>query len=230
MSRYTTQLRNIITMQVINSKKTPASPMADIKIARPFIFNFDYPIWSQADKESFESGFLLHYYFSEIGCETVAQWKTFLQSWLLTNMDYYSARMNAILYLKEFQQLFDNVNYTEIGQGSETENNNGENNTVTESSGDNKTVDKYYEVPSRSITDITDHLNNLRNNTLDATSNTSNAYDYTDRRNKNHNNTLTRKGFIGVNRIEQVEKYLGQLENLKKEIYDGMSSLFMEIY
>lgn len=244
MSRYTAQVKNYVDMININKgiNLVETSIIKRIQNALPIIFDFEYPIWNERDRKDFETDFLLHYYMAEIGAETIPLWKLFLADWLRTNMPYYNMRMNGLLYLKDFQNLFDNINTIETGTNTENVQNSGESGTDTrqtgntEYSGGSNSTQKYYETPSHSITDITDHLNNITQQEMtnhynqDNESATRTDSDFSDTRNLSGTHQITKQGYIGVNRIEQVQKYLSQLTNLKKQIFDDASTLFMEVY
>lgn len=102
MSKYTTQVRWIVEAATPNFQGTITQR---IKAAAPLIFNFDFPIWTEEYRLELETKFLRHYYMSEIGMETVALWKLFLENELNEIMPYYNH-----LYLttiKDFDWLTD---------------------------------------------------------------------------------------------------------------------------
>lgn len=58
--------------------------------AAPKIFNFDFPIWMEQYRPILEKKILMHYFNREIGLETVALWKFYLETRLSEIMPYYN--------------------------------------------------------------------------------------------------------------------------------------------
>lgn len=83
MAKYTTQLRSIV------ENGTP-------------IFDFTYPVFDEAYKPVLEQKIINHYYFREIGFETVGQFKWFLKTKLTEIMPYYNERYLALEVFKTY--------------------------------------------------------------------------------------------------------------------------------
>lgn len=71
MAKYTTDVRTLVE----NGYK---------------IFDFEYPIFDPDYKAVLEQNIINHYYFREIGFETVAMFRHFLKTWFQINMPYYN--------------------------------------------------------------------------------------------------------------------------------------------
>ena len=71
------------------------------------LFDFDYPFYADdlSIKEEFENRFIEHYYFHEIGFETVARFKHYLRSRLRDVMPYYSQLYESELKAKDLNFL-----------------------------------------------------------------------------------------------------------------------------
>lgn len=113
MSKYTTQVRWIVE---VATPDFSGSINERIRAACPKIFNFDFPIWSEEYRVELETKILRHYYMSEIGMETVALWKLFLETELNEIMPYYNQ-----LYLttvKDYDYMVD-VDVTETTEENE---------------------------------------------------------------------------------------------------------------
>src|SRR5690625_2126005 len=54
------------------------------------VFDFDYPIFDESYRPILEQKIIDHYYFREIGLETIGQFKHFLKSRMNTIMPYYN--------------------------------------------------------------------------------------------------------------------------------------------
>ncbi len=97
MSDYTTQLRFICESYAGKKVPTPQAEIdAIISASREDIFNFDYPIFDPAYKETLETKIISHYYTEEIGSETVGLWKHQLKNKMREIMPFYNQ-----LYLSE---------------------------------------------------------------------------------------------------------------------------------
>lgn len=118
MSKYTTQLRFILEALTGESE-----PIEVIKRGKDKIFDFDYTFYDEDEKEMFEEMFLKHFYFSEIGCETYAQWKFQLSTWLNVNMPYYNGLLQNTLKLNQLD-IFMDKNITSNREEQRNEQNN----------------------------------------------------------------------------------------------------------
>lgn len=79
------------------------------------IFDFEYPIWKEGYRKTFEEKFINHFYFREIGVETVARFKHNLKEQLNLIMPYY----NKMYYSQSLEQrILDNYDVTETFQKS----------------------------------------------------------------------------------------------------------------
>lgn len=91
MSTYTTQLRFICEEY---AKRSSSAPYGDIpgviSAARPKIFDFSYPLYDPSYKAALETKIINHFFFREIGAETVAQFKFMLARTLNEVMPYYN--------------------------------------------------------------------------------------------------------------------------------------------
>jgi len=119
MSEYTTQVRYICEFYAgletdADYKATPAV----IEKARPKIFDFDYPIYDSAYKPILERKIINHYYFREIGSETVAQFKFMLARTLNEIMPYYNGLYKSADM--DFNPFYD-VDYYRTHEGSDAE-------------------------------------------------------------------------------------------------------------
>ena len=75
------------------------------------IFDFDYPIFNESYRSTFEDLFIDHFLLDEIAHETIAQFKHRLKSKLNLIMPYY----NKIYMSQELEQrILDNYEVTEI--------------------------------------------------------------------------------------------------------------------
>lgn len=223
MSKYTTELRYVVEMSVINSGNNLKGVTYNCTIAAPIIFNFNYPIWAESERVWFETAFLRHFYTQEICAETVGLWKIFLEDWLISNMPYWNNMILAFNKLSDIESILKQINTeTEHYSGDREENNSGD----SKNSSTGNSFQKYYEVPSSMITQITDHLNNATQ--LD-TSSEGNA-NYADNKNMNEGHWKTVTFDNGLNINDTLQKYMVGLMNIFEKMWLAMEELFMGVY
>ena len=118
MSKYTTEVRYICEVNADLDESKGFNDVDNILTnAAPKIFNFEFPIYDNAYRLTFEKMILRHFYTREIGFETVGLWKLKLWDKLNLIMPYYNKLYESALL--EFNPLYD-VDYTvnHMGQGS----------------------------------------------------------------------------------------------------------------
>ena len=124
MSDYTTQLRFICESYAGRTEEgSQATDIDDIiALARPQLFNFDYPIFDDAYKPELESKIINHFYTQEIGQETVGLFKQRLKTKMREIMPYYNQ-----LYMSERLKFdpFKNADYIDTHNQSNKGNRTG---------------------------------------------------------------------------------------------------------
>lgn len=120
MSKYTTELRHICeTYAGLTDQFDSGDTQEIIEQARPKLFNFSYPIFDSEYKSVLETKIIRHFYFREIGFETVAAFKFKLQTLLNEIMPYYNKMYESTQF--EYNPLYD-TDYNTVHQGVGTEN------------------------------------------------------------------------------------------------------------
>jgi hypothetical protein len=114
LAKYTTQIRSLVESGVK-------------------IFDFDYPIFDPAYKSVLESKIINHYYFREIGLETVGQFKWFLKSKMNIIMPLYNEHYKAVELFKTYDP-YKNKNVTTTDTRTNTQETTGTSDTNTNSS------------------------------------------------------------------------------------------------
>lgn len=106
MSKYTTELR--FYLETLANKDTSSDNYVEvINETWNKCFNFSFPIYDENHRETLCKNILYHYYFREIGHETVGRWKAALQSRMLEIMPYYNT-------LYEMAEEFNPMNATDV--------------------------------------------------------------------------------------------------------------------
>ena len=182
MSKYTTEVRYICETYAGYSESQGYNRIEDvIRKARPFVFDFDFPVFDGSYRPVLETKILKHYYLQEIGQETVGVWKHFLDMKLNEIMPYYNKLYETAAF--QFNPLQD-VDYYREHEGSGTgstetssESESGQGGTIrdagsTTGTDGNTHWDYYSDTPQGGVSSLNDntYLTNARKVTDSGTS------------------------------------------------------------
>ena len=102
------------------------------------IWDFDYPHFYTGDeKTAFEKKVIDHYYFRQIGQETVGRWLHYFRSRMREIMPYYIQLYDTVKIMEELPNPFDNVDVTETTIEERTGTTTGETETTATSNTEN---------------------------------------------------------------------------------------------
>ena len=243
MSKYTTELRYICENA---AGYTESKGLTDvdtiIAAARPNIFNFDYPIFDANYKSVLETKILNHYYFREIGMETVGLWRFSLKRKMNEIMPYYNQLYSSELI--QFNPMY-NVKYDISHSGSNTGNNRENEDVTIDRSGTDanaytgSTLVKESDTPQGTVANLDNNTYLTRATKTDDTS--GNTRNYTDgentERNKTGNFTNTDQylrhvegNMGGKGFSEMLQDYRKTFLNIDMMVIDELNDLFMLIW
>lgn len=136
MSKYTTELRFICETYAGLTESAGLSDVESIiKAARPKVFDFTYPIFDDAYRETLETKIIEHFYTQEIGFETVARWKLALRATMREIMPTYNRLYkDGLAILNPFNNIDITDTYTKTGSEERT----SENTAHTSRAGDSR--------------------------------------------------------------------------------------------
>lgn len=80
-----------------------------INQATPMIFDFAYPIFDESHRQNLEQKIIKRFFFREISCEDVFEWKLRLDAKMNEIMPYYNKMYESVGYLTD---ILDDVDYT----------------------------------------------------------------------------------------------------------------------
>ena len=177
------------------------------------IFDFDYPIWGEEYRKEFESKFINHFYFREIGVETVARFKHNLKEQLNLIMPYFNK-----LYLSQISNVLNLNNYdvTETYEKTGTTDRQGANNSTTK---------ELYSDTGRKRVDINDvdFVSNINKMVGDNSS--------TSKEDNSEKWTRRMTGNIGVQtQADLIRLYENSLKNIDLMVFNELDILFMGVY
>lgn len=197
------------------------------------IFNFNYPIFKEEYRKTFEDQFIKHFYFDEIGVETVGKFIFMLNAKLNLIMPNYN-KMYSAFALE--QRILDNYDITEIFE--KTTNNitssNNESDNVSNSSNTGENKNLYTDTPKKKIDiDGVDYVSNI---TKDLNKNEGNATVKSTSSNNINDEGIekwqrTMQGNIGVSTdMDAVTNFCNGLKNIDLLVFEELSELFMQIW
>lgn len=199
---------------IVNYGKDEKTKIKDLaREGRERFFNFDYPLSTNIDKETFEINILNHFMLRRIGAETFTAFQINL-----------NAKMNEIMPL--YNMMFDNI--SGINLLNESYSRTGSDNSSTNNSISNSassTSDKRYsDTPQNKLTEVqngeyvTEY--NYDTNTDSSTSqgNSQNARTYSE--------TYTKSP---SNKVAQIKELQKEVKSIYSLIYDELDDLFYGI-
>ena len=193
------------------------------------IFDFDYPFYNEERRKQFEQHFIEHFYFDEIGQETVARFKQRLKIKFNLIMPYW----NKIFLADELEQrILDNYSVIETYESNIENSSNAvnENNINTSNESVNKNLESDTPVTKTDFEQV-DYFSNIVKDIGSGTSNTtaSNINNVNDNRTENW--TRKMEGNIGVQTdADAIVKYWKSLRQIELEIFNQCDDLFMGVY
>lgn len=203
MSKYTTELRFICESYSGLSRSVGYTDVETvINNAIPKIFDFDFPIFDEAYRETLCKKIIMHYYTREIGFETVGLWKLKLQTKMNEIMPYYNNLYNLRVQEKN---LFSNVDVTKV--------------YTKDNTGDGTSRNMYSDTPQGSLQNV-DNETYLTN----ASKNISNA-----KSNEQYSERVTglNGSYTYMELINQYRKYFDDIDML---VIDELGDLFMRLW
>lgn len=233
MSTYTTQVRWLIE-QLTLEHEDDKTIYERIDLACPLIFDFTFPLWNENYRLELERKILKHYFNKEIGLETVALWKMYLNERLNLIMPYYNKLYETTT--QDFDMRWD-VNITELYSGNYSDSGTGSvssqgtaGRTNTHNDSDNTLESDYPQANYAGVdygTKKVEHSNTggYTNSDTSSSSGTSSKSE-----NGTDAHTKTQQGWRYKTPAELIMLYRKTLINIDEMIINDLADLFMTIY
>lgn len=193
------------------------------------IFDFDYPFYNEERRKQFEQHFIEHFYFDEIGQETVARFKQRLKIKFNLIMPYW----NKIFLADELEQrILDNYSVIETYESDIEKSSNAvnENNINTSNESINKNLESDTPVTKTDFEQV-DYFSNIVKDIGSGTSNTTASNINNVNNNRTESWTRRMEGNIGVQTdADAIVKYWESLRQIEIEIFNQCDDLFMGVY
>jgi hypothetical protein len=208
------------------------------------IFDFDYDGFYEGEaKKAFERKVVEHYYFRQIGSETVGRFKHELRAKMREIMPYYKQLYESVELMANVGDPFEAYNLTETFTKTTTGKASGTSEDVSESSENGKQNGKannktrFSDTPQGSIDNLDNYLTNatIVNGDSEESSERS-ANGKTTNTNSTdasgtEDYTLTRRGNIGVQPLgQEMEYYRKALINVDMMVINELNELFLLVY
>ena len=210
MSKYTTEVRFICESYADLDESVGENRIEQIiEIARPKVFNFDYPIFDVNYKSVLETKILKHYYLTEICEETVGAWKLRLNAKLNEIMPYYNKLYESELL--EFNPLYTHDLFRKIDKTDDrTEDLSSQN------------YNAYSDTPQGSLTNVINdtYLTNAEKNIGSGDNKINNVEDYLEHV----------YGFNSGSASKLLMEYRQTFLNIDLQVIKDLDSLFMQLW
>lgn len=209
------------------------------------IFDFDYPIFDETYRETFEKRFIRHFYYDEISMFPFGKWLYRLETKLNEIMPYWNQVYEA--YKLELR-ILDNYEIVETYDKNYADNSQGN----VDSTGESKNINNSKDVtnvenlnlqsdtPKKKINidtyDVVSGINKDKNkvdSSNDSTTNNTNKNKIINTTDNTGTEKWKRemKGNIGVaTDMDAITNYTQGLRNIDLEVFDELSTLFMGVF
>lgn len=229
ITKTTIELRDIVENSLENSQN---------------IWDFEYPsFYEGAEKAAFEQKVIDHYYFRQIGQETVGRFLHCFRTKVREIMPYYIQLYNSVKIMEAIEDPFGNVDivesWTETRGGTTTDvsESTATSETTATSDGNSTTTRKHSDTPQGSIKNLETHLSDATiesseggsSNASEASS-TANG-ENVQTRSETITHDYTKKGNQGVNTFAHDIKELRETYlNIDMLIIEELGDLFLKIF
>ena len=256
MSTYTITLKEIVDLYTLDG----ASNLKDkIELARPKIFNFEYPFFDESKRADFETDFIRNFFMREIGFETEELWKFNLENYMRIKFPYWNKMFESELIT------FDPLTNTKIDEtrnktndqttsvnsetkGSSTGNSSqSTNGTLTEADFERRlesdTPDERLSITTNNGQGVIeyaskiqeDNANNSKTSNSTGSANTSESSDVTNTGSSSNHETASetnhKEGKIGDQSYSKMlQEYRESFLRVELQVFKEMNELFMLVY
>lgn len=196
------------------------------------IWDFDYPSYYQGDaKKAFEQKVIDHYYFRQIGQETVGRFLHFFRSKVCEIMPLYIQRYKSV---ELFESIDDPLRSYELTEEYERDTSNKGTSSSTGTSSENSTNNRerrFSDTPQGSINNIDRYMSEATKENESAGNNGTSSQSSQSSDTGKEKYKLTRYGNIGVQPLGQELNVLrSSFINVDMEIIDELKDLFLKVY
>ena len=197
-----------------------------IAIALPKIFNFDFPIYDESYRLTFENKLIRHFYFHEINITSIGRWKFMLREKLNLIMPVYNKMYEAVAI--KYDPLIDTQMHETYTRNNNLTSDSSTNGNVTQKDTSNNSQ-VYSDLPQTTLHGGDYATNSTQNEgTANSTQNASQTANATssNKETYEHDNT----GFSSRSQQALLMEYYESLRNVDEMVFNELRELFMLIY
>lgn len=223
-NQYTISVRWIVESY---SQETPEiSTDEKISIALPKIFNFNFPIYSEAYRTEFEEKLIRHFYFHEINITSIGAWKFQLREKLNLIMPLYNKMYEAVSI--KYDPLIDTQMHETYTRNNNLTSDSSTNGNVTQKDTSNNSQ-VYSDLPQTTLHGGDYATNSTQNEgTANSIQNASQTANATSSNKETYEHDTT--GFSGKSQQTLLIEYYEALRNVDEMVFNELRDLFMFIY
>ena len=217
-----------IMESIVNYDNEDPKKIRDLaKYSRLKIFDFDYPISDNFNKEKFEEMFLKHYMFRRINYDTMTSFKLHLEVKLNDIMPKYNKMIDDFVTLNFYGDVEEHIRTQSTNNVS---NSTGSSSGETSSTGNSSLDSRNSDTPQNRIDDVkageyvTDYTYN-QNSTADSSTSESNMSSSSSDQGNVEENIIIKH----VDSIDEYKKYLEISDTIYSMIFKDCDSLFYGI-
>lgn len=208
------------------------------------IWNFEYPsFYTGEEKKAFEKKVIDHFYFRQIGSETVGRFLHQFRTKVREIMPYYVQLYESEALMKGIEDPFGNVDITETfeqtssGQSSAQSSGSTMHSSEDNRNGEQNSEHGFSNTPQGSISNIDKYMteaskdNGTHSETLESSGSGSSESSSTGSSSETVTHTFTKKGNQGVNTYAHDMKELrATFLNIDMDIINDLNVLFLGVY
>ena len=192
------------------------------------LWAFDYPSYYKgAEKLAFEQKVIDHYYFRQIGQETVGRFLHMFRTKIREIMPYYIDMYKTVEIMRDIEDPFGNIDITETFEQESTGSSSGESTSGT--SGQTDTEHRFSNTPQGSIDNLDHYMSEASKDRSEVSSESSGTSSNESAGTVRH--TLHRKGNQGVNTYaHDMIEFRTSIINVDMMVINELNELFLGIY
>ena len=193
------------------------------------LFNFNYPIFNEEYRPILEEKITRHFYFREIGFETIGRFLFELETKLNEIMPFYNKLYESTLL--EFDPLL-NYQVKETYEKKMTGNSQGNANSITTGSQNDKSNNLFSDTPQGRVDfESSSHVTTMAQDVSSSTSTNDSNITQSQSNNDREEFVRTMEGNIGVQTFSQlINDYRKTFINVDLMVMDELNELFIRVY
>lgn len=196
------------------------------------IWDFDYPSYYEGDKKKeFEQKVIDHFYFRQLGQETVGRWLHYFRTRIREIMPYYIQLYKTVEIMNNIEDPFGNVDIVETFEEETNGSASGESSATSDTSGNSENERRFHNTPQGNIGNLDNFLTDatIENGTATSTSDSSSTSSSESTGYTKH--TMTKKGNQGVNTYaHDMIEFRQSIIEVDMMIINQLQDLFLGVY